>query len=178
MCSDPGQELIKQDIRDGLVNRVVVAACTPRAHEPIFRKACEDAGLNKYFFEMANIQDQCSWAHWHEKKKATEKAKAIVAAAMSLLEPGKMTVEPLISEVNKEKCTGCGVCVPLCPYGAISLVKCEDGKLRSEIDPALCKGCGVCTAACPSKAITLHEFTYEQVLAQIRTIARWPEIQA
>ena len=105
-------------------------------------------------------------------------AKAAAASAMSLLDPGKMTVEPLISEVNKEKCTGCGVCVPLCPYGAISLVEAEDGKKKSEINPALCKGCGVCTAACPSKAITLHGFTYEQVLAQIRTIARWPEIPA
>ncbi len=105
-------------------------------------------------------------------------AKAAAASAMSLLDPGKMTVEPLISEVNKEKCTGCGICVPLCPYGAISLVECEDGKKKSEINPALCKGCGVCTAACPSKAITLHGFTYDQVLAQIKTIARWPEIPA
>jgi len=105
-------------------------------------------------------------------------AKAAAASAMSLLDPGKMTVEPLISEVDKEKCTGCGVCVPLCPYGAISLVETEDGKKKSEINPALCKGCGVCTAACPSKAITLHGFTYEQVLAQIKTIARWPEIPA
>lgn len=49
MCSDPGQELIRKDIKDGLVDRVVVAACTPRTHEPIFRKALESAGLNKYF---------------------------------------------------------------------------------------------------------------------------------
>ncbi|WP_456327454.1 FAD-dependent oxidoreductase [Archaeoglobus sp.] len=90
MCSDPGQELIKQDIREGKINRVVVAACTPRTHEPIFRRALEDAGLNKYYFEMANIRDQCSWAHWHEKEKATEKAKQIIASAVAkarLLEP-------------------------------------------------------------------------------------------
>ncbi len=90
MCSDPGQELIKQDIREGKVNRVMVAACTPRTHEPIFRRACEDAGLNKYYFEMANIRDQCSWAHWHEKEKATEKAKMLIASAVAkarLLEP-------------------------------------------------------------------------------------------
>ena len=90
MCSDPGQELIKEDIRKGLVDRVVVAACTPRTHEPIFRRACEEAGLNKYYFEMANIRDQCSWAHWHEKEKATEKAKQLIAAAVAkarLLEP-------------------------------------------------------------------------------------------
>jgi len=97
-------------------------------------------------------------------------AKAAASSAMSLLAPGKMKVEPLISEVNKDKCSGCGVCVPLCPYGAISMVV-HEGKPRADINPALCKGCGVCTAACPSKAITLHGFTFEQVLAQIKTLA-------
>ncbi|HAG07293.1 MAG TPA: disulfide reductase, partial [Peptococcaceae bacterium] len=90
MCSDPGQELIKQDIRDGVIDRVVVAACTPRTHEPIFRKAVEDGGLNKYLMEMANIRDQDSWAHWHDKEGATAKAKKLVASAVAkaaLLEP-------------------------------------------------------------------------------------------
>ncbi len=83
MCSDPGQELIKKDIREGLVDRVVVAACTPRTHEPIFRKAIESAGLNKYLLEMANIRDQCSWVHPHDKEGATEKAKLLVASAVA-----------------------------------------------------------------------------------------------
>ncbi|MGB9802421.1 4Fe-4S dicluster domain-containing protein [Desulfofundulus sp.] len=90
MCSDPGQELIKEDIRNGLIDRVVVAACTPRTHEPIFRKAVEDGGLNKYLFEMANIRDQVSWPHWHEKEGATAKAKKLVASAVAkaaFLEP-------------------------------------------------------------------------------------------
>ncbi|MBC7325728.1 MAG: CoB--CoM heterodisulfide reductase iron-sulfur subunit A family protein, partial [Moorella sp. (in: Bacteria)] len=90
MCSDPGQELIKQDIRNGLIDRVVVAACTPRTHEPIFRKAVEDGGLNKYLFEMANIRDQDSWAHWHDKEGATAKAKKLIASAVAkaaFLEP-------------------------------------------------------------------------------------------
>ncbi len=90
MCSDPGQEIIKKDIQEGLVDRVVVAACTPRTHEPIFRKALEAAGLNKYLLEMANIRDQDSWVHPHDKEGATEKAKQLVAAAVAkarLLEP-------------------------------------------------------------------------------------------
>ena len=82
MCSDSGQEMIKQDIRDGLVDRVVVAACTPRTHEPIFRAACEQAGLNKYLFEMANIRDQASWVHGNDHDGATEKAKKVVASAV------------------------------------------------------------------------------------------------
>jgi len=83
MCSDSGQEMIKQDIQQGLVDRVVVAACTPRTHEPIFRGACEKAGLNKYLFEMANIRDQASWVHPHDPFGATEKAKRIVASAVA-----------------------------------------------------------------------------------------------
>lgn len=75
MCADSGQELIMQDVRDGLVDRVVVAACTPRTHEPIFRAALERAGLNKYLFEMANIRDQGSWVHGQDHAGATEKAK-------------------------------------------------------------------------------------------------------
>lgn len=83
MCSDPGQNLIKEDIKKGLIDRVVVAACTPRTHEPIFRKALEEAGLNKYFYEMANIRDQDSWPHWHDKLGATEKAKRLIASAVA-----------------------------------------------------------------------------------------------
>ncbi|WP_028583864.1 CoB--CoM heterodisulfide reductase iron-sulfur subunit A family protein [Desulfogranum mediterraneum] len=82
MCSDSGQEMVKQDVRDGLVDRVVVAACTPRTHEPIFRAAIEKAGLNKYLFEMANIRDQASWVHGHDHEGATEKAKLVVASAV------------------------------------------------------------------------------------------------
>lgn len=90
MCSDPGQDLIKKDIKDGIVDRVVVAACTPLTHEPIFRKTLEDGGLNKYLLEMSNIRDQDSWAHWHDKKGATFKAKRLVSSAVAkaaLLEP-------------------------------------------------------------------------------------------
>ena len=83
MCSDPGQEMIRQDIADGLVDRVVVAACTPRTHEPIFRNTLQSAGLNKYLFEMANIRDQDSWVHAHDAAGATAKAKQIVASAVA-----------------------------------------------------------------------------------------------
>lgn len=82
MCSEPGQNLIKDDIRDFGLNRVVVASCSPTMHEPTFRRACQEAGLNPYLFEMANIRDQCSWVT-EDKQQATEKAKALVSAAVS-----------------------------------------------------------------------------------------------
>ncbi len=82
-CSDQGQELIKNDIREHRLNRVVVASCSPRLHEPTFRKACEEAGLNKYLFEMANIREQCSWVHLKDRKAATKKAKDLVKMAVA-----------------------------------------------------------------------------------------------
>ena len=81
MCSEPGQALIKDDIKNLKLDRVVVASCSPRMHEPTFRRACQDAGLNQYLFEMANIREHCSWVHL-DKEKATEKAKALVNAAV------------------------------------------------------------------------------------------------
>ncbi len=82
MCSDPGQNMIKADIAEHELNGVVVASCSPRMHEPTFRRTCEEAGLNQYLFEMANIREQCSWVH-EDMEKATEKAKSLVAAAVA-----------------------------------------------------------------------------------------------
>jgi heterodisulfide reductase subunit A len=81
MCSDPGQDLIKNDIKELGLNRVVVASCSPRMHEPTFRKAVEDGGLNPYLYEHANIREHCSWVH-DDKKLATNKAKDLVRAAV------------------------------------------------------------------------------------------------
>jgi heterodisulfide reductase subunit A len=100
-CSDPGQETIKKDIIEHNLNRVVVASCTPRLHEPTFRKTCEEAGLNKYLFEMANIREHCSWVHLHEPEKATEKAKDLVhmaVARVALLKPQEELVVPVTRE--------------------------------------------------------------------------------
>jgi heterodisulfide reductase subunit A len=97
-CSDQGQDLIKKDIKEHKLNRVVVASCSPRLHEPTFRRTCEEAGLNKYRFEMANIREQCSWVHLYEKEKATEKAKDLVRAAVAkvaLLDPAVESEVPI-----------------------------------------------------------------------------------
>jgi heterodisulfide reductase subunit A len=82
-CSDDTQKLITEKIRERGLNRVVVAACTPRTHQPLFQKTLERAGLNPYLFEFANIRDQCSWVHMHEPEKATEKAKDLVRMAVA-----------------------------------------------------------------------------------------------
>jgi len=89
-CAQDCLEEISRAIQEEDLNRVVVASCTPRTHEPLFREACRDGGLNKYLFNMANIRDQCSWIHMHAAEAATTKAKDLLRmsiAKAALLEP-------------------------------------------------------------------------------------------
>jgi len=82
-CSDPGQEEIRKAIKEYKLNRVVVAACSPRMHEVTFRRTVSEAGLNPYLFEMANIREFCSWCHPSTPKEAMEKAKDIIRMAVA-----------------------------------------------------------------------------------------------
>lgn len=89
-CSEVGLSSIKESIKKYNLNRVVVASCTPRTHEPLFKKACEEAGLNKYLFEFVNIREHCSWIHMQHKDEATEKAKTLIKMGIAkarFLEP-------------------------------------------------------------------------------------------
>ena len=82
-CADSGQRLIKEDIEKYNLNRVIVSACSVRMHEPTFRAAVSEAGLNPILMEMANIREQCTWAHGHDREGALEKAKDLTAAAIA-----------------------------------------------------------------------------------------------
>jgi len=82
-CSDPGQKIIKNDILELDLNRVVVAACTPKIHEPTYRAVLQEAGLSPYYFEMVNIREHCSFVHQDDKEKATEKAKRLIIAGIN-----------------------------------------------------------------------------------------------
>jgi heterodisulfide reductase subunit A len=100
-CSQDSQEKIKEKVEEHKLNRVVVASCTPRTHEPLFQNTIREAGLNAYLFEMANIRDQCSWIHMHEPKAATRKSKDLVRMAVakaSLLE----SLDKLTINVNQD----------------------------------------------------------------------------
>ncbi|MCJ7423223.1 hydrogenase iron-sulfur subunit [Candidatus Bathyarchaeota archaeon] len=108
-CADPGQEEIRKGIRDHKLNRVVVAACSPRMHEPTFRRTVAEAGLNQFLFEMANIREFSSWCHQSTPKEATEKAKELVKMAVAkvqLLEPLNVIEVPV---TNKALVVGAGV---------------------------------------------------------------------
>jgi heterodisulfide reductase subunit A len=108
-CSQDTQKLIREKIIQNKLNRVIVASCTPRTHEPLFKETVQEAGLNPYLFEMTNIRDQCSWVHMHEPKEATEKAKDLIrsiVAKTTLLKPLK---KPVISVTQVGLVIGGGV---------------------------------------------------------------------
>jgi len=108
-CADSGQRLIKEDIKKHNLNRVVVAACSVRMHEPTFRAAVAEAGLNPFLMEMANIREQCTWAHGHDPEGALAKAKDLTAAAIAksrFLNPLEMIKVPV---TKKAMVIGAGV---------------------------------------------------------------------
>lgn len=108
-CSDPGQEMMKEDIKEQNLNRLVIASCSPRLHEPTFRAMAEEAGLNRYLVEMANIREHCSWVHLYDKEGATEKAKELVKMSVNkarLLQP---QVEKKVPVLRKTAVIGAGV---------------------------------------------------------------------
>ncbi len=100
-CSNDTQERIKSMIREHNLNRVVVASCTPRTHEPLFRNTLREAGLNPFLFEMANIRDQCSWVHMHEPEKATAKARDLLRIALAKVKLNE-PLHPHMLEINHD----------------------------------------------------------------------------
>ena len=108
-CADPGQEEIRKSIKENKLNRVVVAACSPRMHEPTFRRTVSEAGLNPFLFEMANIREFCSWCHSSTPKEATEKAKDLIKMAVAkvrLMRPLETMEVPV---TNKALIVGGGI---------------------------------------------------------------------
>ncbi len=100
-CSEDTQKKIVDAIKKHNLNRIVVAACTPRTHEPLFQKSLRDAGLNPYLLEMTNIREQCSWVHMNEPAKATEKAKKLIGMAVAktrLLQPIQEAEIPVVQK--------------------------------------------------------------------------------
>jgi heterodisulfide reductase subunit A len=108
MCSEPGQAMIKKDIQELGVNRVVVASCSPRMHEPTFQAVLKDSGINPYYFDMANIREHCSWITT-DKEKGTEKAKRLVAGSVSRVVWQEPLTSREVSVIPKAMVVGGGI---------------------------------------------------------------------
>jgi heterodisulfide reductase subunit A len=108
-CSQDTQEKIKKAIQEFQLNRVVVASCSPRTHEPMFQETVREMGLNKYLFEMTNIRDQCSWVHMHQPREATEKAKELLRMAVARSRLLQSLKEPVVEVTKKGLVIGGGL---------------------------------------------------------------------
>ena len=108
-CADPGQNEIKKAIAEYALNRVVVAACSPKMHESTFRKCVEDAGLNPFLFEMSNIREMCSWCHSGQKEEATEKAKEIIKMSLAKVRLHEPLERFKVPVTNKAMVIGGGI---------------------------------------------------------------------
>jgi heterodisulfide reductase subunit A len=108
-CSEPGQREIRDDIEKHGLNRVVVASCSPRLHEPTFRQMLIAAGLNPYLLEMANLREQCSWVHMKDPAAATAKALDLVRMAVARARDLAPLVEPKLPMTQRALVIGGGV---------------------------------------------------------------------
>lgn len=153
--------------REHKLDRLVIAACSPRVHQEEFQRAAEEAGINPYMIEVANIREQVAWIH-PEAEGATEKAKGVVAQAVARSRMLTPLTRPPGAVVNEDMCSGCGICASTCLQGAIVFK--EDkatGKRVAQVDRAECRACGACVAACPSAAMNMEGFSNEEILAEI-----------
>ncbi len=108
-CSEPGQQSIREDILEQNLDRVVVASCSPRLHEPTFRQMVQDAGLNPYMLEMANLREHCSWVHMGQPEAATEKAMDLTRMAISRVRSHKALAPEKLPLVKRTLVIGGGV---------------------------------------------------------------------
>jgi len=108
-CADPGQNEIKRYIKENNLNRVVVASCSPRMHEPTFRACVADVGVNPYLLEMVNLREHCSWVHLHDRKGATEKAKDMVKVGVARARHLEPQIEKTVPVTKAALVVGGGV---------------------------------------------------------------------
>jgi heterodisulfide reductase subunit A-like polyferredoxin len=108
-CSEPGQQEIKQDIIDNGLDRVVIASCSPRLHEPTFKKMAEAAGINAYMVDMANLREQCSWVHMNDRDNATAKAETLVNMAIARVRQLEPLYEDTLPLTQKTLVIGGGI---------------------------------------------------------------------
>jgi coenzyme F420-reducing hydrogenase delta subunit/NAD-dependent dihydropyrimidine dehydrogenase PreA subunit len=167
LCSPPALKHISEIVREQGLDRLVVAACSPRIYLDEFRQAAEKGGINPYLVEQANLREQVAWIHSTDAKSATVKAMDQLVMSVERSKMMKPSDTGPTAAVNEEVCSGCGVCSGTCRAGGIDFKDIGDGHRVAVVNRAECKACGACVAACPSGALNLEGFTNEEIVAEI-----------
>ncbi len=168
LCSSETRQKMINSINKNDLDRVVIVACSPLLYMEEFRDTAEEAGLNRYMVEMANVREQCAWIHSKAPTRATDKAIELIHLALAKVEEMKPTPYGRVANVDTDLCDGCGICRRVCRLGAIEIRSVEDDGKYSFVDPKLCEGCGVCVSSCPSGAMDMDIFSNREMLATVQ----------
>lgn len=168
LCFPEMRGSLVSSIQDSNINRVVIGACSPRAYLEHFQDVLEEAGINRFMVEMANLREQCAWVHACYREEATQKAKDQMLLAIERAKAMVPSHHGVIAKVDLDLCNGCGVCKTVCPSDAIVILDRKNGEgSYSRVDPNLCEGCGVCVSSCPSNTMDMEIFSNKEMLAEI-----------
>lgn len=168
LCSADAIKRLGRMVKEKNLDRVVVAACSPRIYLDEFRQAAEKAGINAYMVEMANLREQVAWMHSKDSAEATDKAKDVVAMSVARSRMMQPSTHGPGAVVTEDLCSGCGICASTCRQGAIGFKEDKENKKRvAVVDRAECRACGACVAACPSGAMNMEGFSNEEILAEV-----------
>jgi coenzyme F420-reducing hydrogenase delta subunit/ferredoxin len=172
MCSPQSSKRITEMVKEHQLDRLIIAACSPRLYLDQFREAAKEAGVNPYMVEQTNLREQVAWIHSKDAISATQKAQDMLS--MSVARSRKMRPSDLVpgAVVREDLCSGCGVCASTCRQGAISFKETGPNRRIAQVDRKECKACGACVAACPAGAMNLEGFSNEELVAEIDAFSK------
>jgi len=173
-CSPENRKKITDDVVRHKLDRVLIAACSPKLYLKEFQATVEEAERKGCMVEMCNIREQCAWIHFDDRQAATDKALDMLRMSHDRLMLQASTEKANVSQVNKMRCTGCGICESVCNFNAIHIAPDPEfgGARKASVNINACEGCGACVAACPTAALDQTCFSNAQMVSQIETFLK------
>lgn len=170
-CSIETKERIADEVKVHNLDRILIAACSPKLYLKEFQSVLESVEGQGCMVEMCNIREQCAWIHFDDREAATTKAIDMLRMSHDRLVLQGQVEKSNVSQVNKFRCTGCGICESVCNFNAIHLSPDKDygGSRKANVNINACEGCGACVAACPTAALDQTCFSNMQIVSQIET---------
>ncbi|MFC2036226.1 FAD-dependent oxidoreductase [Chloroflexota bacterium] len=179
-CTSEAAEEIKDAVRQHNLTHVVLAGCACCHFDQICfscsdrRLRCKSNLLNSgqpddTIYEFVNIREHCAWVHYSQPEEATAKARSLIGAGVSRVRD-IFSTGSVIAVVDQSRCRGCGTCVSVCPFVAVTLKERKSSVLISQINEELCRGCGICVAHCPSGAILQNSCSDNQIVASLEAL--------